>query len=174
MYQAQRGRLAKLAAAVVLSLGLVSEALADASEPNVSFSSTRVSPGQSIDITVRNCQSGSNSDVGYYVATIEWEIFTPSGTLSEQASAQTDDSDGITDFTTSADSSTQPGVWKYDWRCVHSWRPPPEPGEATYWSETTEVEVLPLARLTAAEKKKCNRKPTAAARRRCKQLQAAD
>jgi hypothetical protein len=156
-----------------LSLGLVVDALAD-SAPNVSVAPASVKQGEPFIITVSNCESGSNGNVGDYTADIEYEVVSPSGYAYPTAHVAPDESDGITPIGQEADPSSQVGIWKYDFRCVHHWSPPPPPGEGTFWSETVQVEITARAQLTAAEKLRCKKKSSSAARRRCRHREAAD
>jgi hypothetical protein len=166
--------LTRPAAAVVvalLSLGLISESVA--SEPNVTVAPSTVKQGEPFIITVSNCESGSNGNVGDYTADIQYEMVSPSGYVSATEHVAPDESDGITPIGFYSDVGTV-GTWKYDFRCVHHWTPPPQPGEGTFWSETVQVEITPRAQLTAAEKLRCKKKSSSAARRRCRHREAAD
>ena len=167
----KRSARAAIALATVLALAL--ETTGAAAAPNVSFSTYTLKQGEGFTITVSNCRSGSNATVGQYTAYIQYTAFNPSGQPAGSGEFTAEPS-GTTVLADSSDASTPTGVWKYDFECVHRWSPPPEPGEGTDWSETVEIEVVTPAQLTAAEKKSCKRKSTAAARRRCRQRQAAD
>jgi hypothetical protein len=148
---------------VGLSLTLVSEGVAAASEPNVTASATRVKKGEPVDFTARNCSSGSG-----YTAVIEVNVTNPDGSVSQQKWAT--DTDGETTFGYSFDVT---GTYRYEIYCRHE-------GKGTWWGPeviTVEVYEDPVGTtptITDAERKKCKKINKKKKRKRCLKQAALD
>jgi hypothetical protein len=148
---------------VGLTIALASEGLA-ATAPNV-FAPASIKEDVSFDIIVSNCKS----QLGY-TATIIEQITLPNGSASPDSGEHVpDDTDGETDIRTSLSPA---GLWTFNYTC----RQVSSSGNVDSWGpETIVVNVLKAGgTLTAAERKKCSKKPTAAARRKCKAREKAD
>lgn len=171
-----RRTLAVALVGVALSVALVSEALADATEPNVT-APAKVKKDEPFSITVRNCQSGGG---GYYTepytAYILEQGTRPDGTTYE--SEHTVYPYGDTVLVTKLN---QVGTWIIKFICEHR----SSGGNSTAWEETITIEVEPASEpvptvnepgptLTQEEKQNCNKKKTRKKRKRCRAREAAD
>ncbi|MGH2692207.1 MAG: hypothetical protein ACRDHM_06855 [Actinomycetota bacterium] len=147
---------------ICVAVALVSESLAAGSEPNVTAPAS-VEKGEAFKITIRNCQSGSN-----YSAYITWSYTKPDGTEVDAADVGPD-ADGTTDLPVSLDAI---GYWIHRFTCEHRF----SGGDpAVFWQEGAVIEVQkPTPTLTDQERKKCKKKRTRAARRRCLRRERAD
>jgi hypothetical protein len=147
---------------VALTIALAAQGLA-ATAPNV-FAPATIKEDVSFDVIVSNC----SSQFGYTAMIIE-TITLPNGSPSPDSGEHVADADGETDIRTTLES---PGLWTFDYTC----RQTSSSGNVDSWGpERITVTALKAGgTLTAAERKKCSKKPTAAARRKCKAREKAD
>jgi hypothetical protein len=147
---------------VGLSLALASDGLADAADPNVSAPAT-VEENKILTVAVGNCSSGT----GYQaILTPRW--IRPDGQADDYPGGP---GDGVTELEYRL---TPAGQWRLEMTCWHvfddgTWK--------KFWEESVDIDVLKAAStgtLTKAEKKKCKKKETRKARKRCLKKQRAD
>jgi hypothetical protein len=132
------------------SFVLLAGGLANAAEPNVSPSATRVIEGTPVDFTVRNCQAGSD-----YSASINVRV-TKTGAYPKEDYLPAD-ADGETVLSAGSlfGGALGPGTYTFEFSCIHS-------GKGTWWGpETISIEVYSNAEtyptLTAGERRRCKR-----------------
>lgn len=154
-----------------ISFVFLAEGLSASSAPNVT-GPTNVKKGENFIITVRNCQSGTSS-VGQYSAVIKQEATAPDG-FKAYGTFAVDESDGVTEHQTQRNI---PGTWKELWWCEHTWNGGsgrPWPAEELTIEVSNEEAPKPTPTITDAERKKCDKKKTKKARRRCLKAARAD
>lgn len=139
---------------VVLSVALSSEALA---APNASVSD-KVKAGEYIRIEVQQCYHGQD-----YTAYVDITVLRGDGTVADEFSAPADPS-----FNTLLVAAPDIGSYTVRVKCRHQFD---ATRSGTFWEETEPVVVTGL---TSDEKKKCKKKRTARARRRCLKRERAD
>jgi hypothetical protein len=143
---------------VAISLGLISEALA---APNVSVDD-RVKKNDAIYIEARDCTSSPD-----YTAYVDIYITSVDGSSYSEYTDQGTDADPATP---EGFNIVMPEIGNFRVRviCWHRFSPT---SSATWYDETEEAVVTGL---TDDEKKKCRKKRTKRARKRCLKRQRAD
>ena len=153
---------------VALSMTLVAEGLASASEPNVTGPTTAKN-GETFEFLVRNCGPGLD-DSGYPTERyISIDAYDPDGNFAGWHE-QPAEVDGETAIPTTIHD---PGRWAFHFYCknqtddFHTWGPEIMPVEVY-------GEGLDAPTLTAEERKRCRKKKSAKKRRACRKREAAD
>ncbi len=140
---------------VALSLALISEAMA---APNATVSN-KVRKGGEVMIDATNCDHGED-----WTAYIDVTITKPDGTVVAEESYPTDPVLGNTYLIPMPNA----GPYKVRVVCRHQFD---ADTSGTWWDET---EDLLVTEITAAERRRCNKKSTRRARKRCLRRAAAD
>jgi hypothetical protein len=146
---------------VALSIALASEGLSAASAPNASVTDG-IERGKEIHIRANNCTHGSD-----YTAYVDVTITRADGTVERelsQPSQATSPSTGTSIYIEMPNT----GSYTVKVRCRHQF----DGTRSGTWYEETED--LVVTGLTADERKKCKKKRTGSARRRCLRRERAD
>ena len=149
---------------VALSVALASGGLSTASEPNAGVLDDRIERGKQLVIVTYNCEHGTD-----YTAYLNITITRTDGTVEREMSQPgTEPGNGYAGF-----FIEMPNVGSYKVRviCRHQFD---GSTSKTFYDETMDVVVTESTKLTAAEKKKCKKKGTSAARKRCLKKERAD